>query len=563
MIGRNRVIKNDPTGPHLANFLLTLGVVILLCALCILCLTPPTSKDALIHHLAVPKLYLDHGGIYEIPSIVFSYYPMNLDLLYWVSLHFGNDIIPKLIHFVFALLTAYLIFIYLRRRVNATWGRFGVLLFLSLPIIVKLAITVYVDLGLIFFSTGSLLLMFEWIETDFKSRYLIASAVFCGLAMGTKYNGLLTFFLLVLFVPYISSRCSQNDKSSFFQAAGHGIVFLTIAVLVFSPWMVRNFIWTGNPIFPLYDQWINSQSAGQQEAVGIFAYRALAYNESWWKITLLPVRVFFQGQDGNPQYFDGRLNPLLFILPFFAFFQFKRDSGALQIEKKILLYFSVLFFSFTLFTAGLRIRYISPIIPPLVILSIFGAKRIFETVKGLTTFSTRLILLTVCLFGVIFFIGLNVNYVLNQYKYVRPFDYLCGRLSRDEYITKHRPEYPTMQYINESLSKEAYILFLFMGNRGYYCDRKYLFDLQNNKSKLYEIVEEAGDSEYIFAKLKNMGITHLLMNSVLFNKWAKMSFDQRGQTLLQGFFREYVETAYSQNGYHLYILKRSSQEQNT
>lgn len=30
-------------------------------------------------------------------------------------------------------------------------------------------------------------------------------------------------------------------------------------------------------------------------------------------------RVFFQGKDNNPKYFDGRLNLYLFILPFIAF----------------------------------------------------------------------------------------------------------------------------------------------------------------------------------------------------------------------------------------------------
>ena len=33
----------------------------------ILNLTPPISRDALIHHLAIPKLWLKHGGFYEIP----------------------------------------------------------------------------------------------------------------------------------------------------------------------------------------------------------------------------------------------------------------------------------------------------------------------------------------------------------------------------------------------------------------------------------------------------------------------------------------------------------------
>jgi len=33
----------------------------------VLALTPPVARDVLIHHLAIPKLWLIHGGFYEIP----------------------------------------------------------------------------------------------------------------------------------------------------------------------------------------------------------------------------------------------------------------------------------------------------------------------------------------------------------------------------------------------------------------------------------------------------------------------------------------------------------------
>ena len=43
-----------------------IGIIILLSCV------PPVSRDALTHHLAVPKLYLKHKGMFEIPSIMFS-----------------------------------------------------------------------------------------------------------------------------------------------------------------------------------------------------------------------------------------------------------------------------------------------------------------------------------------------------------------------------------------------------------------------------------------------------------------------------------------------------------
>lgn len=268
-------------------------IVILFISIIILSCTPPISKDALTHHLAVPKLYLKHGGIYEIPFMPFSYYPMNLDLLYLIPLYFGDDIVPKFIHFSFALLTAWLIFGYLKRRINAIYALLGVIFFLSIPIIVKLSINVYVDLGLIFFSTASLLLLLRWIENGFPLKFLIISASLCGLALGTKYNGLIALFILTLFVPFLYSRYPQGEKHGFLKVAGYGILFLFVALLFFSPWMIRDYLWTNNPIFPLYDNWFNPQDAIDRQTVGLFAYRRIFYHETWWQMVLLPVRIFF------------------------------------------------------------------------------------------------------------------------------------------------------------------------------------------------------------------------------------------------------------------------------
>ena len=117
---------------------------------------PPVSRDALTHHLAVPKLWVESGGIHERPDILFSYYPQLLDVLYMVPVALGSDGAAKYLHFAFALLTALLIFLFVRRRIGPSWAALAGLLFLTLPLIMKLSVTVYVDLGLIFFTTAAL-----------------------------------------------------------------------------------------------------------------------------------------------------------------------------------------------------------------------------------------------------------------------------------------------------------------------------------------------------------------------------------------------------------------------
>ncbi len=538
-----------------SGFLLGMLIISLIICIIILASVPPVSKDALTHHLAVPKLYLQHGGIYQIPFMRHSYYPINLDLLYLIPLYFGNDIAPKYIHFTFALLTGLLIFAYLRRRINSFYGLLGVILFLSIPVIVKLSTTVYVDLGLIFFSTAALVFLLKWVEDNFRMRHLVFSAIFCGLAMGTKYNGLVGFFLLTLFVPFLYSRHRGPGNLAFARSVGYGAIFFLIALIFFSPWMIKNWLWTGNPIFPLYDSWFNPHRAVSGNPLGIFAYRSLVYGESWWQIALLPVRIFFQGQDGNPQYFDGRLNPFLLFLPFFAFYPKTRDSKVVISEKKILLVFACLFFAFAFFSRGMRIRYISPILPPLAILSIFGIKNILDGLKNLNKQPFRKLGLLFFGGGIIFALAINAQYIVSQFRKVDPLSYLNGSLTRDEYIDKYRFEYPAMRYINKNLKPDAKILFVFIGSRNYYCDRQFIFDNSYNRSMLRWILNRSDSPEDIARALRKNGITHLLIRYDVFDPWVRTNFTSEKRKMLGNFFKKYVELIYAKWGYGVSRLK--------
>jgi len=542
-----------------ANHGKTIAVVffsILFISIILLSSNPPVSKDALVHHLAVPKLYLQHGSIYEIPDMVFSYYPMNLDLLYLGSLYFGNDIIPKYIHFFFGLLAAWLIYAHLKRRVSSVYALGGALFFLSIPIIAKLSISAYVDLGLLCFTTASLLLLLKWGQTGGKPLPLILSAICCGLAMGTKYNGLVGFLVLSALVPFVSLRKQpQKGRASGIRPLGDALLFGLIALAVFSPWMIRNYIWAHNPIYPLYDSWFNAVVAERtRQVLGVFGTRAMHYHESWFQMALLPVRIFFQGQDGNPQYFDGQLNPFLLILPIAAFWGHQARKDTLKFEKNILLAFAVLFFAFSFFSTGLRIRYILPIVSPLVILSVYGFKKIVDRGKGAANRKTKHIILLTILFVLFCTFYLNAGYIYQQFKIVKPFEYLSGRIIRDDYITRYRPEYPAMQYLNHHASDNAKVLFFYIGNRGYYCNRGYTFDMINYKSTLHKIVKNSATPDNVYCVLKEKGITHFLIRNDIFNRSVKEDFSDKEKRILKDFFRKYVKRLYIKNGYGVFRL---------
>ena len=518
---------------------------------------PPVDRDALTHHLFVPKLWLKHGGIYEIPEIPFSYYPMNLDLLYMIPLSFGNDIAPKYIHYLFALLTAGLIYRYLKNTIGTLYGLLGALFFLSIPIIVKLSITVYVDLGVVFFTTTSLLLMLHWAQTDFQLRYLLLAGLCCGLAAGTKYNGLISIVVLTLFVPIIFQRSAKKNQHSNRRALLYGMIFAAVAIITFSPWLIRNYVWTGNPIYPLHNSLFQksqpptvteSQSTANEasnvlqqitsKGSSAFTSRRILYYETWWQALLLPVRYFIEGQDDNPQFFDGKLTPFLLILSIMAFL-FKPLSSQEDREKKILLSFALLYFFLTFFQEALRIRYITPIVPPLVILSMYG-------LRGLTTVLARwtggenlrrtaaivIVIGLSCLM-----LGYNCQYIATQFTTIAPLPYVLREISRDQYIAAFRPEYPAIQYANSVLPTDAKVLCIFLGNRGYYMDFQPIFEQPYSGGVFSRFLASEQPQHTILDEMRNRGISHILFRTDLTSEWLQRLSHHERQRVIPLFFK--------------------------
>jgi len=102
-----------------------LSILFVLGAEIILCVVPPTARDELTHHLAMPRLYARAGRIIEVPMAPYSYYPMLLDMLYTPWVNWGYDSVPKLIHGFYGILTGLLLHAYLSRRMKAIYGLLG------------------------------------------------------------------------------------------------------------------------------------------------------------------------------------------------------------------------------------------------------------------------------------------------------------------------------------------------------------------------------------------------------------------------------------------------------
>ena len=579
--------KDKIIAKHRLEILIAGVLLVLVLSVLVLSAVPPVSRDALTHHLAVPKLWLKSGSMSEIPAVVFSYYPMNLDLLYLIPLYFGNDIIPKYIHFAFALLTAGLIFAFLKDRTAKThYGLLGALLFLSVPMILKLSITVYVDLGLVFFSTAALLYVLKWAASGNQTRHLLIAGLFCGLGLGTKYNGLISLFLLTCLIPVLYLRVNlQPDNAAdgpahttgrqkkaagmtSLRALQAAALFVSISLLVFSPWMIRNLRWTGNPVYPLYQKAFNAVHLADTEPelvaglaadrnmetasgrLGHFALRKKVFDETFLELITTPVRIFFQGRDDNPKYFDGRLNPYLFLLPFLTIFGFKRLSKQHKRENLALLSFSVLFLLYTFLQVDMRIRYIAPIIAPLVILSVIGLHQTVTLIRHKWTGAGRRVGLTFLGAAVTGLLTINALYLVKQFRYVDPISYLSGQIGRDNYIKKYRKEYAAIQFINHQLPPNTRLLALYLGKRIYYSDR----EMVSNDALFKKLIAAASSADALAETLRSHEFTHLLIRFDYFRYFIFDYLSEEKRSVFKDFLETRANRLFSEGVYYVFEI---------
>jgi Dolichyl-phosphate-mannose-protein mannosyltransferase len=520
--------------------LLWLAIFVILGTEITLCLVPPTARDELTHHLAIPRLYARAGKILEIPMAPYAYYPMLLDMLYTPWVYWGYDSFPKLVHGLFGFMTGLSLYAYLSRRMNAVYGLLGFFFFISVPSVLRLSHWAYVDLGTTFYSTAALLCVLRWREEQTGEQWLIMAALSAGFAVATKPNGLVAWLLLFFLFAWTAVR---EPKHGYGKILFECLLFGAVGVLPFLPWFIKNWLQTGNPFFPLLGGLFPAKTAiegggASYVSLGVFAKRELLYGENWWQITALPLRLFFFGRDDDPQYFDGVLSPSLILFLPWAF------KGKWLEEKKRLMSFAVLFFLYALFLVDLRVRYILPVVPPMVILFTYGVFNVYLRMKR-----------PAYLFAVLSCCAAFNGYYLWRYcRDVAPLRYLTGQENRTAYLDRTLPEYPAFQYLNGELSPTAKIYLLFMGRRAYYCQREYFHDGGELPGFLLQAIQSAKEPVDVARRLKALRLTHLLVRDELLIRFLRDNLKPAQQKLWEAFTANHLKTLFRERGYSVLQL---------
>jgi hypothetical protein len=222
----------------------------------------------------------------------------------------------------------------------------------------------------------------------------------------------------------------------------------------------------------------------------------------------------------------------------------------LTFEKFALALFTVFFILFVFFQAKMRIRYIGPAIPCLVILSMFGLENLNTLIKRhWPEFKSELQLAAN---GIVILMMLSGNflYLMDQYQTVVPMQYLRGELSRDQYIERFRPEYGVLHFANTRLPPDTSMLALFMGNRGYYSEHTIYFNIELFRTA----VQTSPHAEDLHRQLVQMGFSHMALRFDMFNKWCHDNLNKKEKQMVNTFLHDWCQPMFSKNGHGLFQL---------
>jgi hypothetical protein len=156
--------------------------------------------------------------------------------------------------------------------------------------------------------------------------------------------------------------------------------------------------------------------------------------------------------------------------------------------------------------------------------------------------------------GLVFFMSFNLQYLVSQFRLVDPFSYIGGKTTRPNYIAKFIPEYRAVQYINEHLPEDAKVSLVFLGNRGYYLDRAYLY----GEEIFSRLIKGVRAPDRIVRRLKTDGVTHLLIQDLVFNKWCDYNFTVKEKEVLLNFFKNHTERVFHENGFSVLSVKEGN-----
>jgi hypothetical protein len=318
---------------------------------------PTIDFDAIEYHLGAPKEYFLAGRIEFLPHNVYASMPFSVEMLHLLGMNVMNDwwwggLVGQLLVASFAPMAGLSVWLTARRwgSPRAAWVATAV--YLTTPWIYRMAAIPYVEGPLCYYHAAILWAAgTAWqASAEWRARAWLVAGMLAGGAMAIKYPGLVSAVVPMGAVALAASWKARSARPAL--ALGIGVA------IVMGPWMIKNVIDTGNPIYPLgYRVFGGRDWDGAREAKWVNAHGPRPIEREAFLSSVIDVAGRSDWQ--SPAFFA--LAPLAFLRP-----------GSRRVACVLWGYVIYLFLTWWLLTHRLD-RFWLPLLPALAVLAGLGA----------------------------------------------------------------------------------------------------------------------------------------------------------------------------------------------
>lgn len=272
---------------------------------------PAVDFDVLEYHLQGPKEYFQSGQISFLPHNVYTNMPFGVEMLHLIGMELLDDwwwgaLVGQLLIALFGIFAAILI-ASAASRLGAPWaGCLAAIVYLTTPWTYRLGVIAYVEGPLCYFMAALLwALVRGWNDEEIpRGRYWGLFGLLAGGATACKYTA-----ILPATIPWgVFSLVDAWRRRS----AGPVLAYVLGWTVVMTPWMVKNVIDTGNPVYPLaYEVFGGRDWTEAREAQWASAHGPRPITAAYLKHSVL--EVIGRSDWQSPLYFA--FAPLAFLNP--------------------------------------------------------------------------------------------------------------------------------------------------------------------------------------------------------------------------------------------------------
>lgn len=527
-LGVRAFVRQRPAGSAVVRALgwTALGLVLSGQALALLAaLAPPTAKDTLLYHFALPKAWIAAGRAIEVPYNIAGYYPLGVEMHAVWAMLLGMPLGVRAAEaaagatlFLFAPLLGMTVYGWARERgADRAWALLGVAVVAWIPTAYDVAASAYVDLALAGYTALAMRAFGRWWVT-LRWGPLAWLALGIGGALSIKLSAaFLLLPLALLGLLHALGAGSRNGARPTTALVAAGLLGgLALGVAIAAPWYLRNWARTGSPLFPFYLELWPAQAPGWDlERSRLYATLFSLYGDVSGPLDYVwaPLRLAVMAQPDQPPYYDGVLGiAFLFALPLLAWTIWRHR---LDVEVRLALLLSGSLFVFWLFSSQ-QLRYLLPAAPAL-------AAGIAVAGSELTRPARRV-------FGalVLAAAALGLPVIAAWYLMLDPTRVVLGGEPREAYLTRRLDYYPYYQMVNRELPPTATVWLIDMRRDTYNLERSAFSDFIFEDYTLTRYVREATRVEEIRDRVRAAGITHLLVrHDILFDYARSPIVDER------------------------------------